>query len=202
MIVTISNTYGSGALAVGREVARRLGYEFVDEQLPVVVAKRLRTSPEAVESAQEGTPTMSERMLRVLELGTPELSVVQESADFDEACLREVANAVREYAARGNAVILGRGASQILGRRPDVLRLFLHAPRDWRIGRIAQGHGVEHAVAAAEVDRIDRARREYIREHYDVDWGDPAHYDLAIDTASTGIDGTVELILRAVELRG
>ena len=48
MIVTISNEYGAGALAVAKRAAETLGYEFVDQQLPVVVAKRLRISPEEV----------------------------------------------------------------------------------------------------------------------------------------------------------
>jgi len=50
MILTISNEYGSGALAVSRRVAQALGYRFVDQELPVVVAKRLSTSPQAVDA--------------------------------------------------------------------------------------------------------------------------------------------------------
>jgi len=59
VVITISNRYGCGALAIAQRVAERLGYEFVDEQLPVVVAKRLRTSPEAVEEAEDLGRTMS-----------------------------------------------------------------------------------------------------------------------------------------------
>ncbi|MDP9111765.1 MAG: cytidylate kinase-like family protein, partial [Candidatus Eremiobacteraeota bacterium] len=73
MILTISNEYGCGAYAISQLVANELGYEFVDEQLPVVVAKRLRTSPEAVESAEDTSQTVGQRILRVLELGTPEV---------------------------------------------------------------------------------------------------------------------------------
>ena len=57
MIVTISNEYGSGAVAIARDAAAALGYEFVDEQLPVVVAKRLQSSPEEVEAAEDTQPS-------------------------------------------------------------------------------------------------------------------------------------------------
>jgi len=41
MIVTVSNQYGAGALAVARQAAGELGYRLIDQELPVVVAKRL-----------------------------------------------------------------------------------------------------------------------------------------------------------------
>lgn len=200
MVITISNRYGSGAIAIAHLVAQRLGYEYVDEQLPVVVAKRLMTSPAAVESAENTGKSMSERLLRALESGTPELRG-QPAASFDEECLREVQEAVREYAAHGNAVIVGRGANAILGRRPDVLRVFMDAPRDWRIRHIMEGHGVDEKTAAAEVDRIDRARTEYMRAYYGLTWTALENYDLCVDTSRYGPEGSAAIIVTAAEIR-
>lgn len=185
MVITISNRYGCGAIAIAHLVAERLGYEYVDEQLPVVI---------------ETGKSMSERMLLALESGTPELGG-QSAASFDEECLREVQEAVRAYAAHGNAVIVGRGANAILGRRPDVLRVFMHAPRDWRIRHIAQGHGVDEKTAAAEVDRIDRARTEHMRANYGLTWSAAENYDLCIDTSRYGSQASAAIIVSAVEAR-
>jgi cytidylate kinase len=196
VLITISNRYGCGAIAIAQRAARTLGYEFVDEQLPVVVAKRLRTSPQAVELAEDAGKSMSERMLRALESGTPEIRV--QTPSFDEELLREVQEAVREFASHGNVVIFGRGANAILGRRSDVLRVFMYAPRDWRMRHIMEGHGVDERTALAEIDRIDRARREYMRVYYSADWGDPQNYDLAIDTATFGEERSASLIVQAV----
>ncbi len=200
MVITISNRYGCGAIAIAHLVAESLGYEYVDDQLPVVVAKRLMTSANAVLSAEDAGTTVSERMLRALESGTPELRG-QPAVSFDEECLREVQEAVREYASHGNAVIIGRGANAILGRRPDVMRVFMHAPRDWRIHHIVEGHRVDEKTAATEVDRIDRARTEYMRAYYGVTWTDPQNYDLCIDTSAFDPKGCAAIIVRAVEAR-
>lgn len=200
MVITISNRYGCGAVAIAHVVAQRLDYEYVDEQLPVVVAKRLMTSAAAVESAEDAGTSVSERMLRALEFGTPELRALPRES-FDEECLREVQEAVREYASHGNAVIVGRGANAILGRRPDVLRVFMYAPKDWRVHHIMDGHGVDERTAAAEVERIDRARMEYMRAYYGLTWSDPANYDLCIDTSAFGTQGSAEIIIRSVEAR-
>lgn len=200
MVVTISNRYGCGAIAIAHLVAQRLGYEYVDEQLPVVVAKRLMTSAAAVESAEDAGTSVSERVLRALESGTPELRG-QPRESFDEECLREVQEAVREYASHGNALIVGRGANAILGRRPDVLRVFMYAPKDWRVHHVMEGHGVDEKTAAAEVERIDRARTEYMRAYYSVTWSDASNYDLCIDTSTFGSEGSAEIIVRAVGTR-
>lgn len=199
MIVTISNRYGSGALAVAESAARKLGYEYVDEQLPVVVAKRLQTSPEEVDREEERGSSMSERMLRMLELATPEIPAGASS--FDEECLREVQQAVREYASHGNVVIVGRGAHAILGRRADVLRVFMYAPREWRIHHIVEGLNVDEKTAAAEIDRVDKARAEYLRRYYDLNWTDAANFDVMIDTSSFGIEKSADLIAAAVRER-
>lgn len=199
MIVTISNEYGSGALAIAQRAASQLNYEFVDQQLPVVVAKRLSISPEAVDAMEDTSRNLGERLMTGLEMGTPELAS-SETGLLGRDCLREVQTAVRDFAAHGNVFLFGRGANAVLGRRDDVLRVFMHAPRDWRIHHIMDGLNVDEPTAAAEVDRIDRARRTYMRDYYDLDWGDPSFYDLSIDTARFGSEHSSSMVVNAVNL--
>ena len=199
MIVTISNEYGCGALAIAQTAAQALGYGYVDSELPVVVAKRLQTSAEAVDAAEDTTRHLGERLLSGLEFGTPEIVLTSPPPPtFDEECLREVQIAVREYAQNGNVFLIGRGASAILGPRPDVLRIFMHAPRDWRVHHIMGQSGVDERTAAAEVDRIDKARRAYLKTYYDQRWGDVAAYDLLFDTSRFPAANAARLIVAAV----
>lgn len=198
MIVTISNEYGCGALAIAQRAANELGYRYVDKELPVVVAKRLSTSPEAVDAAEDTSRNLGERLISSLEAGTPELAA-ENARTFDLDVFKAVQEAVREFAHHGNVFIVGRGANAVLGRREDILRVFMHAPRDWRIHHIMHAGGVDERTAITEIERIDKARRVYMRQHYDLDWGDPGFYDLSIDTARFGEDRSVELIVNAVK---
>jgi cytidylate kinase len=197
MIVTVSGRYGCGAVAVAHLAAERLGYLFVDEQLPVVVAKRLGTSREAVESAEDLGASVSERVLRALETGTPEVQGA-ESASFEQECLLQVQEAVREFGSRGDCVIFGRGASAILGRGSGIVRAFLFAPRDWRMRRVMEGHGVDERTAAEEIDRVDHIRAAYVSAYYSLNWMDPENYDLCLDTSTLGIERSAELLAAAV----
>ncbi len=201
MIVTLSNEYGSGALAVAQRVAAELGYEYVDEQLPVVVAKRLRLRREAGEENEDVKRSLGERFLTVLERATPELAAAS-GESFDEARLGAVQDAVREYAARDNIVIVGRGASAILGARRDVLRVFVRAPREWRVARLAETTGARREAAEAEADRIDRARAAHLRDWYGLTFGDPQNYDLCIDASRFDPAGCAAVIVAAVRARG
>ena len=201
MIVTISNLFGCGAVAAAAHIAQALGYELVDRQLPVVVAKRLQITEVQAQAQDEKGRSLGARLLNSLELATPEAGVLTYGQNFDEEFVREVQRAVREFAARGDVVIIGRAAGAILGRRADVLRVFMYAPREWRIARVAEEYALDDKAAAAEVDRIDRARRAHLKDWYDVEIGSPAIVDLAIDVATFGVEGAAKLVISAAHGR-
>jgi cytidylate kinase len=186
VIVTISNLYGCGAVAVATRVAAELQYELIDSQLPVVVAKRMQITAVQAQAVDE-----TGRSLGVSGFGQT----------FDEEYVREVQEAVREFAAHGNVVIVGRAGGAILGRRPDVVRVFMYGPREWRIERLVSERSLDQKAAAAEIDRIDRARKAHLRDWYNVELGSPEVVDLAIDTSTFGTEGSVALIVAAVHAR-
>jgi cytidylate kinase len=201
MVVTVSNEYGAGALAIAKRAADALGYEYVDKQLPVVVAKRLRISPEEVDANEDTGRTLGERWLTSLERATPELAESSVVEPFDEELLKAIQDAVREYAARGDAVIVGRGAGFILGPVPGVLRAFVHAPREWRIAHVMSAFGTDRRTTEAEVDRVDRMRAAYLSDWYGAKVGDSGNYDLCLDASRFDETQSADLIAYAVRLR-
>jgi cytidylate kinase len=201
VIVTISREYGAAGLGVADGVAQALGYELLTDQLPETVAARLGTSAEEVSARAINEASFSERMLRGLGAGTAEVASSGASPavdEFDESVRREIERAIRETAAKGNVVILGRNAAAVLGPRPDLVRVFLTAERAWRIERVVEAFGIARARAGAEVDRVDAKRRAFTRERYKIAWGDPHFYDVVVDTSRFGVEGAVEIVLAAV----
>ncbi len=202
MIVTVSRVYGANALAVSRTVAGLLGYRLVDEQLPVVAAAWLGTSADVVETVAERPRGYGERVLEQLGGGVPEVAQPPASDPFPAEARQAIEAAVREEATAGDAVILGRMAGAVLGRRDDVVRVFLHAPLAWRVEHVVASLGVGEAAARAEIARIDEARRTYAREGYRVTWGDARSYDLVLDTSRFGVHGSAAAIVAAVHAAG
>lgn len=198
MIVTVSREYGALSSSVSRIVAERLGYRLVDEQLPVVAAWRLGTSADVVETVSERPRSYGERVLDQLGGGMPEAVQPPDTDEFPVETRHAIEAAVREEASAGNAVIVGRSGHAILAGRTDLVRVYVHAPLRWRAARVAQSLHLDEAAARAEIARIDEARRTYARDGYRVTPGDPANYDLVIDTSRFGVDGAAAIVVAAV----
>lgn len=202
MIVTVSRAYGASALAVSRRVAETLGYRLVDEQLPAIAAWRLGTSAEAVETVADRPRGFGERVLEQLGGGLPELAQPPAVDQFPAETRRAIEQVIRDEAAAGDAVIVGRMGGAIVGARLDVLRTFVQAPLAWRVAHVVESLGVNADEARAEIARIDEARRTYAREGYRVTWGDPRNYDLVLDVSRFGVDGCADVIVAAVRAAG
>jgi len=197
--ITIGRAYGAAGRSVAERVATTLGYTLVGDDVSARVAERLGTTEAEVLERAGGEPSLVERMLRALRAGSdPGSPTAPRPPDFDDDVLAEIDRLVRDAAASGNAVILGRSAGFVLGREPGVVRVFLHAARDWRVARIVAAFGIEPRDALAELERVDADRAARVRERFDARWGDRRHYDLVLDVGRIGIDGTAAAIVAAV----
>jgi hypothetical protein len=198
VIVTISREYGAAGLAVADGVAHALAYELLTDDLLKTVAARLGTSPDAVSAIASADRPLPERLLAALELGTAESGVMPVLPnDFDDSVRVEIERTIRERSTAGNIVILGRNAGAVLGRRPDLVRVYLCGEREWRARRLVDAFGQSRESALADMDRIDAARRKISR--YKLAMGDARGYDLTIDVSRFGIDGAIALVVDAVE---
>ena len=202
MIITISREYGAAGRAVTNGLAERLGYRLLDEDLPVVVAARMGTSPEIVEGIEYRPAGFGQRLLRSFGAGQPEsFQPITEVEDLHAETQREVERLINEAADAGNVIVVGRLGNVVLRGRPDVLRVFLTAPLAWRVAHIQESLSCTEAVAKSEIARVDGGRRNYAREQYDFAWGDPHYYDIVLDVAHFGVDGAIEIIDAARNLR-
>jgi cytidylate kinase len=114
------------------------------------------------------------------------------SADF-RAIIEEV---LRNIADSGPGVIVGHGGAQAaLRRRPDVLHVFLHAPKEFRIRRIMQLRGVDHDEAKRDVEETEKERTDFFRTNYNVNWYDLRLYDLVINTVGRTYDEVADEIV-------
>jgi cytidylate kinase len=106
---------------------------------------------------------------------------------------------IREIVDDHVAVIVGRGAAQILRGRPDVVTVLIHAPEQWRVDRVQQVYKTaDRAEALRMVRQSDQERTRFIRRVAEVEWADARCYDLAINSMTLGFDGAVDLIVRSV----
>ncbi len=203
-VVTISRQIGAGGAYIGQALARRLGLRYVDREILQRAAVLLGREEGDLEPLEERTASMWDRMASILSLGAPEAPFVPPPLPtVGEDELFEVESQVmREIASREDAVFVGRGASYVLRNHPGALRVFLHAPEEWRAKRLLESYKLADEEAALQViRRSDQQRGRFVQALIGAPWMSLNKYDLCVNTSAVGIDETVEMLVALAQRR-
>jgi cytidylate kinase len=216
--ITISRQYGSRGAAIGAQVAERLGWRYVDDDLIFLVAHRAGIGDQHVRAYdQEGFSrlrVLAHDCVAMLEpMGPPLLGQTTGTPDamqlpvelkrfYSGRYLHLVEQMIRALAARGRVVIMGRGAQVVLKDAPRTLHVRTVAPLPARIRRVIQEERLNEREAARRIRQRDRAVARYLRHFYGVDWADPLLYHLTLNTGALTEQEAVRLVLSAAPTEG
>ena len=192
-IVTIARTYGSGGNAVGEAVARHLGCPCYNRQIIDQTAREMGYSTEFVAENEQNLSSGRLWEMIFTDSGIP----ASMNPSKEDAIYVSQSRTIRELAHKGPCVIIGRLANWILRDDPHVLRVFVTSGRDYAVRQIADKLHLSADEAARKVDRVNTGRANHCRHYTGKSWTDITGYDLVINTERTGIDGAVDMILRA-----
>ncbi len=201
VIITISRSYGSGGRKIGRRLADELGIDYLDRKLLRIASDKSGINEQLFAQADEtlrNTPVF--RAARKVYNGEV---IGPESDDFtsNENLFRYQAKVMRELASTASCVIIGRCANVVLGDMPNVLRLYIHAPLEYRLEALSDVHPVDKSARSRIISEKDERRAAYYRYFTGFDWKDADHYDLSLDSAALGEDRCVELIKQYLSIR-
>lgn len=196
-LVTLSAAYGAGGSEVGPRLAERLGVPFVDRAIAAGMADRLGLTEAEAQKLDEDVERGLDRILSSLApvgdfYGDVDPALLQRSGHHEAA--EEV---IREVAATGRAVILGRAGAVVLAEDDRALHVRLTGPPEARIAQAARLEGIDPSDAERRCRKTDRAREAYVKRYYNCDARDPSLYDLVLDSTRLGLDACVEIIATA-----
>jgi cytidylate kinase len=190
-VITISRHPGSLGDTIARAIAERLQYRLVERSELIKLAERIG-GPDV---AWERSPELRERSPSFWER-------LNEERRRYASVLRRV---MTELAEEDRVVIVGLGAGQLLKGLGNVLRLQIIAPTDVRLERVMQ-RGFDEVKGPLSRDRArdlirssDRDSGGYIRYLFNIDWMDPQHWDLVINTGRFSVDEVVQMVASIVE---
>lgn len=196
LVITISREFGSGGYEIGQKLAQRLGITFYDKQL------------EPMEAEESGLPLTfiqahEQRMAHnlVYDFLTAGYAMYNEDLPPMEKLFAAQTRILRRIAASDEScVIMGRCSDYILYKDPNSFRIFIHAPTDYRAQRLAGTKGISLEQAYADIERTDVGRARHYQQFANREWGNTKYYNLAVDTALYGVNGSVELIENAIRI--
>jgi cytidylate kinase len=195
-VITIARELGSGGSYIAQQVARRLGYAYMDREILQHAAKELGVEEVELKGRDERLQSFWDRLISVLALGcadgiyTPPPRWVS-----DEQLVETEQRLIRELTVRGPCVVLGRGAFYLLRGRPKVLNVFIHAPMNFRMQRVMSIYGAKDKREAADmIDRSDRERNQFVRFFAGLDRLNTRNYHLSIDTGMVDFTTAEDMI--------
>jgi len=202
-VVCISHAAGAGGEEVGRLVAERLGFLYVNEE--IVARAAAKGGVDAADVAdEERRKSLAARALNAIAQGGGEawtLGAVGPLSSREELDSDDIRSLIRETieqtAARGKAVIVAHAASYAIGHGDGILRVLVTASPETRTTRVAEAEGLDQAGAARALKESDAGRADYLKRFYDVREESPTHYDLVLNTDGLSVEQAAELISRA-----
>ena len=198
-IITVEREYGAGGSLVAAELARRKGWQLLDQQLTCEIAKLAAVDEHAVARREEKCDPLIHRLAKVFWRGSYERSLpIADDKVFGADELVEHAHEVIEKKAReGSCVIVGRGAPYILRTRPDAFHIFVYGSRDVKIRRLVKLK-MSEKEATEMVDTIDRERAAFVRKYFNAEWPCRRLYHLMLNS-DHGIEHVINVVLATME---
>ena len=201
-VVCVSHATGSGGEEIGQQVAQRLDYLYVDEEIVARAAAQGGLEPRDI-ADEEHRRSFAGRILEVLAEGGGDawtfgagVTAAMESlrpADI-RALIRET---VVQTAARGRVVIVAHAASYAVEPDPAKLRVLVTASPTTRAQRVGAQDTVDESQAVRMVKDADAGRRDYLKRFYGVDRESPTDYDLVINTDVLSTAQAADIITQA-----
>jgi len=178
-IIAITREMGS----LGKDVARGLGEEL---GLPVIyhevidhLADRMRVRKSHVIRLLDGSAGLLERL----------------TADKTSLSIF-TADEIYAIAAKGGAIIRGWGATHLLREIPHVVCVRVCAPFETRRHRMMERlNSSDEALIGEEIRVNDEAHTAIMRRNFGVQWTEPEHYDLVLNTKRVSVEECVAEVL-------
>ena len=224
-VITINGVIGSGTLEIGHLVAQNLGINYVDRYI-FAEAARLVGSPVSrlIEKEQRVIP-FRERVARFMQTVLERSAVAGAGAEpyfgrgvemlpaeaytelvsdaaasssvHDRAFIDATTSVIKELAAGGDVVIIGRGSNMILADAPGVVHIGLLAPLDVRIDTMAKREMFTPDEARAYAEELENARLTYYRKFFRANANDPTRFHLMLNIGRISQTTAAEIIAHA-----
>ena len=224
-VITINGPIGCGAVTIGQMVAEQMHLNFVD-RLFFTQAARIVGTPVGTLIAKEQrvdrfrdrlgrfVQTMLERSAmsgvsgepyfgRGIENLPPETYMdltgeggVAQKLD-DKVFIEAMTKVANDLHAKGDAVIIGRGANQILADASNTLHVGLLAPMEVRVQTLMDREHFVQEEAEIHVEELERAREDFIQKFWKVHPSDARHFHMTLNMGKMNPKTAAEVICHA-----
>lgn len=191
VIIALGREFGSGGHYVGEKVAKDLGLHYYDRKILEHIAEEKNIHVEKLEKYDEKKG--SKLFSRSVNGFSNSLEEIVAEMQFDY--LRKKAESGESF------VIVGRCAEEIFRGDERLISVFVLSDLEDKIKRVSEHHGIRREDAMELIRKKDKSRKRYHNKYSSVKWGDSRGYDMCINSAKLGIEGTAALLEQFIKAR-
>ena len=180
VVITIARQYGSGGRTIGEMLAKKLNVHYYDKELMKLASDDSGINEALFVNADEK---------------------VKSTKLFHIAKKEYQAKIIRDLAKEESCVIIGRCADYVLKDYPNVLSVFIHAPKEYCLEGAAKKHSMSPKELERFINKTDKHRAEYYKYHTGREWTDARNYDLCLDSSKLGYERCVDEIISYMKVR-
>lgn len=185
--ITVAREPGSGGAPIARAVAKKLGYECVDEQLIDAIAANTKMRKAIIKEIDERSRSRIEDIVH---------SMLNPDYIDDLKYMTELTRVILAYAHRGHTVIVGRGANFVTPFAKG-LHVSITAPYEVRVKRAMDYEGFSRQKAESVIAETEKERKQFVKQYLQRDPSKINSYDLTLNTTYFKVDEARDLIIEA-----
>ncbi len=177
-IITVSRGSLSGGQALAERVAARLGYHCISGEALVEAATRYGVPEPKLSQVFDKMPSFWERLTK-----SRRLYLI-----FLQAAMCELAQ-------EGKLVYHGQAGQQLLKGISHVIKVRLIASLGYRVKAVMEQEGLSREAAIQYIQQVDDERLRHMRYLFNVDWREPALYDVVLNLEHMRLDMAADVVI-------
>ena len=224
--ITLGGMSGGGARDIGPIVAQKLKADYVDRIFLSNIAKDVGATVEALHQREEKLPSRSEKWIHVVQRLLERSAVTGSAGDpyfgpgitalltdeyedipqptitrghevEDDVYIEAIESAMKEMAADGDVVFIGRGGHVILKDMPNVLRVGVVASLEDRVKTLMARESIDSDKAIVTLEQRDQARKYFFKKYFELDEPDnPNLFHFTINSSEISTNYAAEMIIQ------
>jgi cytidylate kinase len=217
-VITISREFGASGTYIALKTASALGYTCYDQQILNAIAEKMGKDKEqiepfdqscynrlsvfvhdALESISKGGMVFHPFGMGTLDWDSTELFSANSMHNKEKDYIEVLTQVIKEIAEKSDAIIMGRGGSQILKNRHKALHVRIIANMEEKLRRISEEQNISEADAKKLIDAWETTSKNFIYDYFDADIHDPHHYHLVLNTSLLSPDACINLLVNTIK---
>lgn len=202
-VITIARGFGSGGKEIGSKLAARLGIPCYESQILKMASDESGLN-EALFSQVDEKLNVEGRVRSYLrrvpfeKVATP--SMKEFTSDINLFNIQS--QIIRHLANSESCIIIGKCADYVLRNYPNVLSVYIEAPRSACVNSIMNKMGVTEAEAHKLIEKTDKYRADYYKYYtHGGYWTNPVNYDLTLNSDRVGRDKCVDVLEQFLKIK-